>query len=495
MRARPLAIGFLLVVAACQPDTVSTTAPGVGASTPASAQITTTSTAGTTTTTTPATAATLPGPATVIFFNGQVVTMAEGDNPTASALALDGETIIAVGATEDVMTLEGPNTQIIDLAGKTMIPGFVDPHDHLFNAAYRGERPELADTSYAEAEERLLSYGITTTANANVWPDAFEDFVSQHAGVGGLRMRTNVYLGYNDVCGERWPEDWYREHLNDDPTSMFRVVGIKVFVDSGTCGSPALSVPINDPFGTIHVEESELTDILHEAENGGFQVAMQTSGDRALDTAFSALEAALEGRPNDNRHRFEHTRIVRETQRSRFGELGAVPMIDAQPPVCAMLAGGGWSGLVPDDGPIVPLRPWFDNWRAMYDANPGLHAGWVSAAPRLTYVPMANLWAFVTRKEIREDGEFCEPPAWLAETALTPEEALRTMTLGGAYALQMEDHIGSLEVGKWADVVMLSDNPRTADPDAILEIVVLMTMVGGQVEYCIDSSVALCPTS
>ena len=59
----------------------------------------------------------------------------------------------------------------------------------------------------------------------------------------------------------------------------------------------------------------------------------------------------------------------------------------------------------------------------------------------------------------------------------------------------MEDHIGSLEVGKWADVVMLSDNPRTADPDAILEIVVLMTMVGGQVEYCIDSSVALCPTS
>jgi len=73
------------------------------------------------------------------------------------------------------------------------------------------------------------------------------------------------------------------------------------------------------------------------------------------------------------------------------------------------------------------------------------------------------------------------------------EEALRIMTIDAAYALFMEDRVGSLKPGKYADLVILSDNPLTIDPDSIIDIEVLLTMVGGQIEYCTPEYAALCP--
>ncbi len=69
------------------------------------------------------------------------------------------------------------------------------------------------------------------------------------------------------------------------------------------------------------------------------------------------------------------------------------------------------------------------------------------------------------------------------------------MTINGAYALFMEDKIGSLIPGKFADLIVLSDNPLTVDLDAIVEIDVLMTMVGGKVEHCVEDPEWVCPGS
>ena len=68
------------------------------------------------------------------------------------------------------------------------------------------------------------------------------------------------------------------------------------------------------------------------------------------------------------------------------------------------------------------------------------------------------------------------------------------MTIDAAFALLMDEKIGSLEAGKFADLIVLSRNPLTIDPDTILDIEVLMTMVGGRVEYCLAGSEALCPS-
>ena len=98
----------------------------------------------------------------------------------------------------------------------------------------------------------------------------------------------------------------------------------------------------------------------------------------------------------------------------------------------------------------------------------------------------------MTRKQIRRsDGSVYEPPEWLAAKVVSVEEALRMMTVNGAYALFMEEKVGSLKPGKFADLIILSSNPLTIDPDAIVDIEVLMTMVGGRIEHCGQEDV--CP--
>ena len=101
----------------------------------------------------------------------------------------------------------------------------------------------------------------------------------------------------------------------------------------------------------------------------------------------------------------------------------------------------------------------------------------------------------VTKRQIdpNDDSIVCDPPDWLAAEAVTVEEALRMMTINGAHALFMEDHIGSLRSGKFADLIILSENPLTVDPDRIVDIDVLMTMVGGEVEQCLPGHESLCP--
>ena len=78
---------------------------------------------------------------------------------------------------------------------------------------------------------------------------------------------------------------------------------------------------------------------------------------------------------------------------------------------------------------------------------------------------IAHLFSFITRDEVfANDLPPCEAPDWLAREAIGIEEALRLMTTGAAYALHMEERIGSLRPGKLADLVVLSDDPARDRP-------------------------------
>ena len=77
--------------------------------------------------------------------------------------------------------------------------------------------------------------------------------------------------------------------------------------------------------------------------------------------------------------------------------------------------------------------------------------------------------------------------------AITIEEALRSLTINGAYATFEEDKKGSLTEGKLADLVVLSANPLTAPIEMVPDIQVLMTMIGGAVEYCVQGQTTPCP--
>ena len=97
-----------------------------------------------------------------------------------------------------------------------------------------------------------------------------------------------------------------------------------------------------------------------------------------------------------------------------------------------------------------------------------------------------DLYSLVTRNEtLFFDNEYlCEAKDWLRDESLSVEEALSIMTMGSAYSLFMEEHIGSLEKGKFADLIVASDDPTQIKPEQLRDIEVLLTIVDGTAEYC-----------
>ena len=106
---------------------------------------------------------------------------------------------------------------------------------------------------------------------------------------------------------------------------------------------------------------------------------------------------------------------------------------------------------------------------------------------------MQQLYGFTTRKQIADDGSPCEPTPDIASGIITIQEALRIMTIGGAYALSRDDEVGSLEPDKYADLIILSDNPLNVSSDDLLNIKVQLTMIGGMVMYCAEGQESLFP--
>jgi hypothetical protein len=102
--------------------------------------------------------------------------------------------------------------------------------------------------------------------------------------------------------------------------------------------------------------------------------------------------------------------------------------------------------------------------------------------------PMGLLYRSVTK--IGVGGQ--QPPEWMLEKALTVEQILPMLTINGAYATFAEDNKGSLTPGKYADLVILSGNPITTSVGGLLDIQTMMTMVGGEVEYCTAGQESLC---
>ena len=129
--------------------------------------------------------------------------------------------------------------------------------------------------------------------------------------------------------------------------------------------------------------------------------------------------------------------------------------------------------------------------------HPGLPVAWHSDTGSGNVIrSMDKLYALVTKRQIHPiTRDICYPPDWLAAESVSVEEALRMMTINAAYALFMEHKVGSLKPGKFADLIVLSENPLEVDPDSLPDIEVLVTMVGGKVELCKNGYGSLCPGS
>lgn len=472
-------LALVLPIAACSSSSDATIPAET--TTASTAEVTTTTAPVETTTTLPpedttTTVTVAPGEAAdVVYLGGDVVTM-DDSLGTAEALAVKGDLIAAVGTRSDIESLIGDDTTVIDLDRRALAPGFVDPHTHILS--------DFGDFSQGQA--MALGVGITSLGDGSVEPDLFDSLVTV-AESEELRIRTSMYLTRTDTCGVDMG-DWYTAYpAGSTPASRLRVAGVKIFDDGGTCGPPALSETFADGFepGTAFNSVGSLTEWIGAADAADYQVVVHAIGDLAIRDVQDAYAQVLGTNGNPLRHRIDHNAIPAPDLVARYGELGLIPLVFAL------------------SGSCEPDTPWTDFYRANGDrpadivnANPNVPVAWHGDDPWVPPIsPILDVYSLVTRDEFAEDGSICEAPEWAASGGVSIEQAYAMTTINAAFALGVDDTVGSLAPGKKADLLVLSANPLAVPISEVPGIAVLSTMIGGATEFCADDAEMWCSGS
>jgi predicted amidohydrolase YtcJ len=258
-------------------------------------------------------------------------------------------------------------------------------------------------------------------------------------------------------------------------SDMVRIGGLKGFVDGSLGSSTARMFEpfVNEPgsTGVWVTPPKALRDYITAADRAGLNVAVHAIGDRANAELLDAFAEAIKANgKRDRRFRIEHAQHLRPEDYKRFKELGVVASMQPY----HIIDDGRWA-----EGRIGTKRcaSSYAN-RSLLDAGCRLAFGsdW-SVAP---LDPILGIDASVNRRTL--DGK--HPKGWFAEQKITAAEAVEAYTLGSAYGAGREKDLGTLEVGKLADLVVLSRD-ILADPerDRISEAKVDLTVVGGKVVY------------
>jgi predicted amidohydrolase YtcJ len=250
---------------------------------------------------------------------------------------------------------------------------------------------------------------------------------------------------------------------------------LKDFID-GSLGSSTAKMfepYLNEPGSTgIYVTPpGKMRDNMLAADKAGLGIAVHAIGDRGnADLLDIFAEVAQKNGPRDRRFRIEHAQHLRPEDYKRFADLGVIASMQ---PYHA-IDDGRWA-----EGRIGAKRCASSYaFRSLLDAGAKLAFGsdW-SVAP---LNPLWGIDAAVNRRTL--DGK--HPQGWFPEQRITVREAIEAYTLGSAYAAFQEKDLGTLEVGKLADLAVLSrDILADGERDNIAATDVLLTMAGGRVVY------------
>jgi predicted amidohydrolase YtcJ len=533
--------------------------------------------------------------ADIVFKNGIVHTVNERQ-PRAEAIAIKGNKIIFVGSNRAAKAYEGNATRVIDLQGKTVVPGLTDAHYHLagvgaremnlnlegttskedflakvkarVNRAKPGEwvtgrgwietfwkpptfptrwdldkiAPEnplfltRADGHAAVVNSAALKVaGVTketpdpqggeimkdkqTGEPSGMLVDRAQNLVGRHVPPATeadmeealiLGVRRSIELGWTQIqnAGATFSEVERLKKLYADgkiklriyeairgPSpdasrllragaetnlydNRFTVRTIKVSID-GALGSKgaALLEPYadHDTTGLLMYKEEDLMPMFTEALRNGIQVETHAIGDRANRVILDLYEKAFKAVPpaarkqRDPRWRIEHAQIMHPSDIPRFARLGVIPSMQPSHAIGDLHFAPSRVGIKRLEGAYA--------WQTFIKSGSIIAGG--SDAPVERGEPMIEFYAAVARRDQKGfTGE-----GWHPEQKVTREQALKMFTIWAAYAAFEEGMRGSIEIGKLADLTILSaDIMNIAEPE-ILKTRCVMTVIGGELVF------------
>ena len=531
-------------------------------------------------------------PAHQVFINGDVITL-DADNRVVEALSVRGDRIESVGSNDDIMALVTDDTEITDLRGRTLLPGFIDAHGHFPGSGMEALGADVTSPPVGvietvdQAVERLreaaaahpdgwvvgMGYDDTLLAEKRHLNRDDLDRVSMERPVGVSHVSGHIIavnskalelLGINAASedpeggviqrrpGSQEPNGVLEETARDSAmaammdlslTQIYALIkraaldyaehgvttaqaggmdkgllqGLKLFSDWGVVPQrlvmfpffnlegeailsgefdldsfagektlmPAvkivadgsiqgytgyLSEPYHVPYkgdvefrGYPTLSRETLFEQVKTLHKAGFQLAIHGNGDASIEDILDAFEAAQAERPvADPRLILIHAQMAREDQVARMKSLGVTPSFFSAHTYY-------WGDRHRDIfmGPeraatISPAR-----WAQQYGVRFSSHMD----TPVTPMRPLQAVWSMVHR--LSYGGEVLGE-----DQRITVMDALRAVTIDPAWQVFQEGNRGSLEPGKYADLVILSGNPLD-DPMAMRELQVERTLVGG----------------
>lgn len=253
-----------------------------------------------------------------------------------------------------------------------------------------------------------------------------------------------------------------------------RIGSVKVFMD-GALGprtaamfKPYLNEPENR--GILNIDGEELSEYGRQAADVGLSMAVHAIGDRAVHEVldgFTQLRAYEDERHLPAlRHRIEHVQIIHPDDAARLGQMQIIASMQPIHAISDMQAAERYWG-----GRTQLAYAW------QTQLQHGACLAFGSDAPVETPNPFWGLHAAVTRR--RPDGS-PGPEGWVSEQRLSMQAALEAFTLGPAYAAGMEDRLGRLTAGYYADLIVVDKDPFTCPPDDLLVMRPSATMLAGE---------------
>ncbi len=523
------------------------------------------------------------------FINGKIYTVNE-KQPTAQAVIVEGNRVSFVGSNEEAKKLFDASTNLIDLKGKLMLPGFIDDHVHFISGGFYllgiDLRPANSTTEFKailkDFAEKHPDKWITggywdhekwevkdlptkemideAVPNTPVFVERLDghmavanSYTLKLAGVtkntespdGGLIVKdpktgeptgvlkdnamylitkfipdptalenydallaaleeakrlgiTSVQdITYSDALTAfqkakdegkltcriytRWPIADY-EYLvkknikvgyGDD---LIRMGSLKAFADGSLGSSTAWFFDKYNQDTTTYglpmdiITDGNMEKWCFDADKNHLQLSVHAIGDRANSWMLDLFDKITKENPKwDRRFRLEHAQHVRFQDIPRFTELGVIASV--QPYHCI------------DDGVWAEKRIGPERIKYTYPFKSFLDAGVKVCFGTDWYVaplnPLLGLYAAVTRRTLDDKN----PNGWIPEQKISIEDAIKCYTINSAYAGFEENIKGSIEVGKLADLIVLSDDILTIDPVKIKDAKVEMTMFDGKIIY------------